>query len=161
MLPTAASIDAWTAIASDLTIRPHHNVLFSVHAYWAAVDGMPHIDALVDANLPVVFGEIANKQDNEVDGATQFCFYDLDGLGENHAPDTGFTYQALLQKLKTEEIGWFAWSWWPDGCLSRNIAIYNDATNQFEGFRIPYGDDIVNNPDYGLKATAKPSSIFP
>ena len=64
-------------------------------------------------------------------------------------------------KLKAEEIGWFAWSWWPDSCLSRNIAIYNDVTNQFEGFRIPYGDDIVNNPDYGLKATAKPSSIYP
>jgi mannan endo-1,4-beta-mannosidase len=156
------SIDAWTAIAQDLIDQdPDHNVLFSAHAYWAAFDGTPYIDDLVNANLPVVFGEIANKQDNEADGATQFCFYDLDGLAQNHPPDTGFTYQALLQKLKAEEIGWFAWSWWPDGCLSRNIAIYNDVTNQFEGFRIPYGDDIVNNPDYGLKATAKPSSIFP
>lgn len=121
---------------------------------------MPHIDAAANANLPIVFGEVANKQDNEVNGETQFCFFDLDGLAENHPAATGFTYQALLQKLKAEGIGWFAWSWWPDGCLSRNVAIYNDVTGLFEGFRRPFGDDIVNNPDYGLKATAVRSSIF-
>lgn len=155
------SIHAWTAIGQELIDHdPDHNVLLSAHAYWADFDGVPHIDTAVNANLPIVFGEVANKQDNDVNGETQFCFFDLDGLAENHPPATDFTYQALLQKLKAKGIGWFAWSWWPDACLSRNIATYDQSGNHFEGFTQPFGDDIVNNPDYGLNVTAERSSIF-
>ncbi len=155
------SIHAWTEAGQELIDHdPDHNVLLSVHAYWADFDGMQHIDPVVNANLPIVFGEVANKQDDTVDGETQFCFYDLDGTAENHPPPSGFTYRALLQKLKTKDIGWLAWSWWPDGCLSRNIGRYNDATNQFEGLGLPFGDDVVNNLDYGLKATAVRASHF-
>jgi mannan endo-1,4-beta-mannosidase len=155
------SIHAWISIGQDLIDHdPDHNVLLSVHAYWADFDGIPFIDTAVNSNLPIVFGEVANKQDNNVGGETQFCFFDLDGLAQNHPPATNFTYQSLLQKLKANEIGWFAWSWWPDGCSSRNIGRYNEATNQFEGLGSPFGDDIVNNPGYGLKATAERSTIF-
>jgi mannan endo-1,4-beta-mannosidase len=155
------SLDAWLTIGQELIDHdPDHNLLLSVHAYWASFDGMPHIDSAVNVNLPLVFGEVANKQDEEVDGATQFCFYDLDGLAQNHPPQTAFTYQNLLQTLKTQEIGWLAWSWWPDGCSSRNIGTYNQNTKQYEGLSEPFGNDIVNHPDYGLKNSAERSSIF-
>ena len=90
----------------------------------------------------------------------QFCYYDLDGLNENHPPQNAFTYQSLLQTLKTQEIGWLAWSWGPDGCSSRNIGKYNQNTHQYEGLTEPFGNDIVNHPDYGLKNSAERSSIF-
>jgi mannan endo-1,4-beta-mannosidase len=155
------SIHAWPEIGQELIDDdPDHNVLLSVHAYWADFDGMPHIDTAVIANLPIVFGEIANKQDDEANGETRFCFYDLDGLGQNHPPASGFRYQVLLEKLKSKDIGWLAWSWWPDGCPSRNIGTYNNVTGHFEGLSLPYGDDIVNHPSYGLRATAVRASIF-
>jgi mannan endo-1,4-beta-mannosidase len=157
-----SSIHAWPEIGQELIDHdPDHNVLLSVHAYWADFDGMPHIDTAVNANLPIVFGEVANKQDDAADGQTLFCFYDLDGLGQNHPAASGFTYQALLDELKTKDIGWLAWSWWPDGCTSRNIATYSSVTGSFAGLSQPYGDDIVNNPTYGLKASAVRASIFP
>src|SRR5216683_2811956 len=100
---------------------------------------MPHIDSAVNGHLPIVFGEVANKQDETINGATQFCFYDLDGLNQNHPPQFAFTYQNLLQKLKTNEIGWLAWSWWPDLCSSRNIGKYNQNSNRYEGLSEPLG----------------------
>lgn len=91
---------------------------------------------------------------------TQFSFYDLDGLHQNHPPQTAFTYQDLLQTLKAQEIGWLAWSWWPDGCSSRNLGVYSPISGAFEGLSEPYGRDIVNQPDFGLKNSAVRSSIF-
>jgi mannan endo-1,4-beta-mannosidase len=155
------SIDAFISIGQELIDHdPDHNLLLSIHAYWAAFDGRPYIGSAVNANLPIVFGEVANKQDETIDGATQFCYYDLDGLGQNHPPQTAFTYQSLLETLKTQEIGWLAWSWWPDGCSSRNIGVYAQNSHQYEGLSEPFGNDIVNHPSYGLKNSAQRSSIF-
>jgi mannan endo-1,4-beta-mannosidase len=155
------SIEAWLAVGQELIDHdPDHNLLLSVHAYWAGYDGMQYLAGAVQGNLPLVFGEIANKQDIEVNGVTQYCFYDLDGFNQHHAPQIAFTYQSLLQTLKTQEVGWLAWSWWPDGCPGRNMARYNDNTHQYEGLSQPYGDDIVNHPDYGLKNSAVRSSVF-
>jgi len=32
---------------------PDHNLLLSVHAYWADFDGIPQIDSAVNGNLPI------------------------------------------------------------------------------------------------------------
>jgi len=155
------SIEAWVTIGQELIDHdPDHNLLLDVHAYWAAYDGMPHINSAVNANLPIVFGEVANKQDETVNGVTKFGFYDLDGLNQNQPPQFGFTYQGLLQALKTQEIGWFAWGWGPDLCPPRNIGKYTKNFTQYEGLSEPFGSDIVNNPDYGLKANAVRALIF-
>lgn len=66
----------------------------------------------------------------------------------------------LLQTLKTQEIGWLAWSWGPDGCRSRNIGTYDQNTHQYQGLSEPFGNDIVNHPDYGLRNSAQRSSYF-
>ena len=153
------SIEVWTAIGQELIDHdPDHNLLLSVHAYWAAYDGTPFIAQALNLNLPIVFGEIANKQEDTVDGIEQQCFYDLDGLGENNPPQTGFTYQALLQALTVQDVGWLAWSWWPDGCDNRNMALY-DQNGQFQGLTL-YGDDIVNHAEYGLKKCAERAEAF-
>lgn len=150
------SIEVFTKIGQELIDHdPDHNILLSGHAYWAAYNGTPYIEAAIKANLPLIFGEIANKQQEEVKGKTQYCYYDLDGSKENHAPQGTFTYQTLLQKLTEEEIGWLAWCWWKDGCSSRQMS----QNGNFSGLT-PYGNDLVNNPNYGLKATAVRSSAF-
>jgi mannan endo-1,4-beta-mannosidase len=154
------SIDPWIEIGQELIDSdPDRNLLLSVHSYWAVYDGIQYIDTAVNLNLPIVFGEVANKQDETIAGVTKFCFYDLDGLQQNQPPQFAFTYQNLLQILKTNEIGWLAWSWSPDSCTSRNLGKY-DENSVFQGLTEPFGDDIVNHPDYGLKNSAKRASIF-
>jgi mannan endo-1,4-beta-mannosidase len=150
------SIEVFTKIAQELLdADPDRNLLFSGHAYWAGYDGMSHINAAIEANLPLVFGEIANKQDESIAGETKYCYYDLDGNNENNRPQTDFTYQALLTMLQEQEIGWLAWSWWKDNCAKREMT----RDGNFSGLT-PYGDDLVNNPVYGLKAIAQRSTAF-
>ncbi|PMB08146.1 glycoside hydrolase [Fischerella thermalis CCMEE 5328] len=145
------SIEVFTKIGKELIDHdPDHNLLFSSHAYWAGHDGMAHLKTAIDANLPIVFGEVANKQDEEINGKTQYCYYDLDGSNQNHAPENGFTYQAFLRLLKEKEIGWLAWSWWKDNCTERQMS----QNGNFSSLT-PYGNDIVNNSIYGLKVTVQ------
>lgn len=144
------SIHAFTNIGQELIDHdPNRNLLLSVHAYWAdpGFDGGAEIAKAVAANLPIVFGEIANKQ---ADGADE-CHYDLDGTVENHPPVVGpsgaaFTYQSLLVSLGQHEIGWLAWSWWKDNCPSRQMS----STGAYAGLTT-YGNDLVNNASYGLR----------
>lgn len=150
------SIEVFNSIGQELIDHdPDHNLLFSGHAYWAAYDGLPYLEAAIHANLPIVFGEVANKQDENSNGKTQYCYYDLDGSQENRAPQGTFTYQTFLQKLTEQEVSWLAWSWWKDGCSNRQMS--QDGT--FSSLT-SYGNDLVNHPTYGLKATAQRSSAF-
>lgn len=147
------SIEVFPLIGKELIDHdPDHNLLFSGHAYWSAYDGIPHIEAIINANLPLVFGEIANKQDENINGETKYCYYDIDGTTENHPPTNGFTYQKLLPILQQKQIGWMAWCWWKDNCTNRQMSLNGD----FDNLTL-YGNDLVNNPAYGLKVIAKKS----
>ncbi|MDZ8051084.1 MAG: cellulase family glycosylhydrolase [Aulosira sp. ZfuVER01] len=145
------SIEAFSLIGKELIAHdPDHNLLFSGHAYWSDYDGIPHIESMIKANIPLVFGEIANKQDENINGTTKYCYYDLDGTTENRQSIKRFTYQALLPILKQEQIGWMAWCWWKDNCTNRQMTLNGKFSNLTS-----YGDDLVNNPIYGLKIIAK------
>ncbi len=78
--------------------------------------------------------------------------FGIDGTHLSADPPSGFKYQDLLAELLGVDVSWLAWSWNPDGCPARNMAEY-DAAGNFVRLT-PYGDDIVNNPTYDLKATA-------
>jgi len=150
------SIEVFAKIGRELIDSdPDRNLLFSGHAYWAGYDGMSHLNAVIEANLPIFFGEIANKQDESIADKTAYCYYDIDGTKENHPPQNDFSYQALLTVLKEQEIGWLAWCWWKDGCAKREMT----RNGNFSGLT-PYGDDLVNNPVYGLKANAQRLATF-
>lgn len=148
------SISAFTAIGQGLVDHdPKRNLLFSAHAYWAAYDGTSEIANSVAANLPIIFGEVANKQDEDIENGA--CYYDLDGTNQNHRPATGFKYQDLLETLNANEIGWLAWAWWKDQCASRQMT----TTGNFADLTV-YGNDITNNASYGLKNSAVRSDAF-
>jgi mannan endo-1,4-beta-mannosidase len=154
-----------TSLGQDLIQHdPLKNILLSVHAYWAGYDGMAELTTNpVTAKLPIVFGEIANKQAETIettDGAgrrvlrTEECYYDIDGKTENHPAPTGFSYQALLAELSRQDIGWLAWSWWKDACANRQMTStgkYTDLTT--------YGDDLVNNDVYGLRHAVRTPTL--
>lgn len=142
-------LDVWNAIGQELIDHdPEHNLLLSSHAYWALQDWTPEIAAAVGSNLPIVFGEVANSQDE--DNAP--CHY---GLDDANPPASGFTYQNLLTVLKKEKIGWLAWSWGPDQCDARRVS----SNGSMSGLTT-YGSDLIHNAIYGLAATATRSSAF-
>jgi mannan endo-1,4-beta-mannosidase len=135
------SLEVFVSHGAELVAAdPLGNILLSCHAYWAEYDGVTQFNALTAPRLPIVFGEIANKQD-DTDGAGNLIgYYDLDGSGQNVKPDTGFTYQSFLPLLSQRGYGWLAWSWGPDNCAARMLT--TDGTS-FASIT-PYGQDIVN-----------------
>lgn len=165
-----SSVDVFTQIdpATGLTVGqdflehdPKRNILLSVHSYWAA---MPYnaIDMSVQAlesGLPIVFGEIANKQDEvvkivnekgEEEHKTEYCYYDLDGTNTRNPPKnfpdgTVYKYQDLLARLNLNQCGWLAWSWHKDRCSARELT----SDGNFTSLTL-YGNDIVNHPLHGL-----------
>lgn len=128
------NLSVLSAIGNTLQSNdPLHNLLFSAHAYWysyANNDSLQMLSLINTAqaqNIPFLFGEIANTQDDAV-----MCQYALN-------------YKALLNICKTKKVGWFAWSWDNDGCASRqitNAGNFNSLTT--------YGNDIINHTNFGL-----------
>jgi mannan endo-1,4-beta-mannosidase len=150
------SLDAFLTIGQQLiTADPSHNLLLSAHAYWAAYAGIPFIQKCITAKLPIVFAEVANKQDESIEGNTVYCYYDLDGTHTNLGPTNGFTYQSLLTLLQKDTVSWLVWSWGPDNCAARQL-----STNSTFASLTPFGNDIVNNPLYGLIATSHRSKLL-
>jgi mannan endo-1,4-beta-mannosidase len=149
------SLDAFVSVGQSLVAAdPLSNILLSVHAYWAAVDYTSAVSSCVSLNLPVIFGEIADRQDDTDDDGALIGYYQLDGGALNipaqdglpsvPAP-SGFTYQSLLTTLQANQIGWLAWSWGPDQCDARMLS--GDGTS---GTLTQYGADISTNKIYGL-----------
>ncbi len=116
-------------VASD----PQSNLIFSAHAYWYAyanndsVQMLNKVNNALAQNIPFVFGEIANLQDDQ-----QICQYTLN-------------YQPLLRICRQNEIGWMAWSWNNDGCSARQMTTNGNFSNL-----TAYGNDLIYNAGYGL-----------
>jgi mannan endo-1,4-beta-mannosidase len=133
------NIAIFDSVASTIINNdPLHNVLFSAHAYWYAYannDSLTMLNLLTNAqsaNYPLVLGEIANYQDDTV-----ACQWALE-------------YTDLLHICHQLNIGWMAWSWNNDVCAGRQLSnngLYNDLS--------AYGNDIVNNANYGLSYNSK------
>jgi mannan endo-1,4-beta-mannosidase len=133
------NITIFDSVASTIIINdPLHNVLFSAHAYWyvyANNDSLTMLNLLTNAEsagYPFVLGEIANYQDDTIS-----CQWALN-------------YTALLHICHQLNLGWLAWSWDNDVCAQRQLSndgLYNDLS--------AYGNDIVNNTNYGLSNSSK------
>lgn len=150
------TISAFNLIGTELVAHdPKNNLLLSAHAYWADYDGRPEISPAIANNLPIVFGEVANKQDEYINGATSYCYYDIDGTTANHVAATGFTYQNLMNTCQTNEIGTMVYAWNKDNCSSRQMSSTGNYINL-----TTFGNDIVNNATYGIKNKAVRSNAF-
>jgi mannan endo-1,4-beta-mannosidase len=128
------NLDVLASIGNSMqTSDPQHNLIFSAHAYWyayASNDSLTMLSKINNAltqNIPFIFGEIANQQDDATN-----CQYTLN-------------YKPLLNICKQKKIGWLAWSWDNDVCPNRQI-----TTNGNFSSLTAYGIDIVNNTSFGL-----------
>lgn len=129
--------------AALLAGDPEHNLLFDLHMYglWNG-EGRPAeaLDAAADAGLPLLIGEFgydyAEGQNNLL------CRVDAPGL---------------LAAAADRAVGWLAWSW--DGNNQEN-AWLDLSTDWSVEHLTPWGELVVNGV-HGLRATARPASIFP
>jgi mannan endo-1,4-beta-mannosidase len=134
------------SIAANMnTNDPQHNLIFSSHAYWGGYAStlaqvQTKLNEAQNANVCFVLGEIANNQDDASCG--DLGLYTL--------------YPQILTEACSRNIGWLAWTFNHD--CTQYSATHNNST-----FRVmsttsninnltPFGNDIVNNADYGLKA---------
>lgn len=117
---------------------PLHKIIFSAHAYWS--DYAPtntnietKLTEMTNSGLCWFFGEIAKNQDGNSCGSIDLSSY----------------YPVLLTKLCQRQIGWAAWTYDQDCSAAREM-----TTNGVFANLTSYGNDIVNNPNYGLKSTS-------
>lgn len=114
-----------------------NNLIFSAHTYWGGYAStqaqiQAKLNEAQNTNVCYVLGEVAKNQDNNSCG-------DL---------DLSAVYPIILQEACTRNIGWLAWAFHQDCSPARNMTsngLYNNLTT--------YGNDIVNNVNYGLKSS--------
>lgn len=138
------NLDVLAAVGPTLLANdPQSNLIFSAHAYWYAyanndsVQMLNKVNNALAQNIPFVFGEIANLQDDQ-----QMCQYTLN-------------YQPLLRICEQNRIGWMAWSWNNDGCSARQM-----STNGNFSSLTPYGNDLIYNSGYGLLTQPANKSMY-
>lgn len=136
--------DALVAVGQELlSADDQHNLIFSVHAYWYSYAGnnpgmmRAKIQSMIDAGIPFVVGEVANQQDD-----TQNCQYTL-------------PYQQFLADCQLMGVSWLAWSWCNDVCPNRQMTTSGLISNL-----TTYGNELVNNSTFGLKACASKSNYL-
>jgi mannan endo-1,4-beta-mannosidase len=122
-----------------------HNLIFSSHAYWGGyASTLSQVQAKLNEaqskNVCFVLGEIANNQDDTSCGS--MGLYTL--------------YPQILSEACSRNIGWMAWTFNHD-CTqysaSHNSTTYRVmSTTSNVGNLTTYGNEIVNNVNWGLKA---------
>jgi mannan endo-1,4-beta-mannosidase len=133
-------LNLWKSIGTSLqNFDPKHNLIFSAHTYWTSYANTTTAitNLLNDAatwNIPVVLGEIANKQDDN----TGNCIYTLD-------------VAAVMQAAHNNNIGYLAWVWTQDNCGARQM-----TTNGNSNTLTSYGNTIINTATTGIKYAKKP-----
>lgn len=132
-------LNLWKNIGQTLqTFDPKHNLIFSAHAYWTSYSNTTTAitNLLNDAatwNIPIVLGEIANKQDDNAGN----CVYNL-------------LLTDIMQVANNNNIGYIAWVWTQDNCGARQM-----TTNGNFNTLTSYGNTIVNSTTYGIKFAKK------
>lgn len=139
----AISSDVFALVGNEIKMHdPDTNIILSAHAYWYlyannmdSVTVRGKLQTIQNTGLPIILGELANRQSNGVDE----CFYTID-------------YKPLLNICQEMNMSWLAWSWDNDVCAVRQMS----TTGNFASLSA-YGNDIVNNTNYGLiNATQSP-----
>jgi mannan endo-1,4-beta-mannosidase len=115
-------LNIWKNIGAGLqAFDPKHNLVFSAHTYWTsyANTATAITNLLNDVstwNIPIVLGEIANKQDDNSGN----CVYNLD-------------VSAVMQVAHNNNIGYLAWVW-TDFHISSNAFTGSLPVSIFSGF---------------------------
>jgi mannan endo-1,4-beta-mannosidase len=123
---------------------PDHNLLFSVHMYWAVTDGADadfirdQINAGVNAGLPFIVGEFTewfNRDDQ--------CTSQTD-------------YRSIIQYCQQFGIGWLAWEWGPGNeYADPTCEIMNMTTNStYATLRDTWARVVAEESTYSISNTS-------
>jgi mannan endo-1,4-beta-mannosidase len=117
-----------------------HNLIFSSHAYWYGYAStlsqvQTKLNEAQNTNVCFVLGEVATNQDGDNPG--ECGFNDLSAL-----------YPIILEEACSRNIGWLAWTFSLDCSPARQMSPTSSASNL-----TAFGNDIINNANYGLKST--------
>jgi mannan endo-1,4-beta-mannosidase len=129
-----------------LTHDPLHNLMFSVHMWWADPTGTrvkTELQQSVDMQLPLLVGEFA-----------QHAVYQCDM--------SPFAYQVLLDEAQRLQVGWLAWSWGSvpnSDCMG--MGPFDMTTNgSFGSWSGKWASDVAVDHAASLKNTSvRPSSM--
>jgi aryl-phospho-beta-D-glucosidase BglC (GH1 family) len=155
---------------------PQHNVVFSIHVYgmwcdlaagvpcdqapgWGGYDLPTLFDAMAATGLPFLIGEF--------------------GPGADIGPSpTMLTPGTVITNADARNFGWIAWAWddkagdWsppgrpycnPSGEWFNLVIKCGDGSGYSTSLSsdlTTFGQEVVENPTYGLKATAEPATVF-
>lgn len=113
------------------------NLIFSSHTYWGGYAStlaqvQTKLNEAQNTNVCFVLGEVAKNQDNNSCG-------DL---------DLSTLYPMILTEACSRNIGWLTWSFNLDCSPARQM-----TTDGLFANLTTFGNDIVFNPNYGLKST--------
>ncbi len=132
---------------------PQQNVIFDLHVYgWFANPATASWQTDFDTSmatvgalkLPIVLGEF--------------------GPGRNIGPSpTTITPAQVIGAAEKYGFGWLAWAW-DDGTGDSWFSMTNFNGTAYDTGNSAdlsiFGKDVVENPTYGLKAVAKPATVF-
>ncbi|MCA9514465.1 MAG: cellulase family glycosylhydrolase, partial [Myxococcales bacterium] len=128
--------------ASLLAGDPEHNLLFDLHMYglWNG-DGRPAeaLAAAADAGLPLLVGEFGYDYNEGLNNLA--CRLDAPGL---------------MAAAAERGVGWLAWSWHGNNAENAWLDL---STDWSVDNLTPWGALVVDG-EHGLRATARPASIF-
>jgi Cellulase (glycosyl hydrolase family 5) len=131
---------------------PQKNVIFDQHIYgnWANGNGQSWqtdlgtgLDNLVALGLPVIVGEF--------------------GPGKNIGPSpTDMTPGEIIQACEERGIGWMAWAWDDPASNADDtwFALSKNGNYDSSADLTQFGQEVVENPTYGLLTLAQPATIF-
>lgn len=123
---------------------PDHNVIFSVHMYWAISDGadaayiLNKLKESVDANIPLIVGEFTYKFN-----LGTVCEYDCD-------------YQSILKDCNDMELGWLAWEWGPgNGYFDKSCDIMDMTSDSyFSTLKDGWASIVAETSPYSIANTS-------
>ena len=153
-----------------ISTDPLHNILFSVHTYWPMNDAPypnanpnvpPHsgygtqtfvttkFEAAVNANLPLLVGELANY------GAWNWDYDFCQQYGQ-------VNYHWIASECQRLGIGYLAWEWGPGntGGGNANCNVMDMTTNSTYASLWGWGLAIATNATYGLITAQKTPYIL-
>ena len=123
---------------------PEHNLLFSVHLYWAVSDGADkafitnEFQQSVNIGLPFIVGEFTYKFNRDAG-----CDYEAD-------------YKTIIELCSKYEIGWLAWEWGPgNDYFEPTCDIMNmTADSYYNTLKDTWAKEVVVTSTYSIDSTS-------
>ncbi|MBI5325747.1 MAG: cellulase family glycosylhydrolase [Ignavibacteriae bacterium] len=133
-----------------LDADPEHNLLFSVHMYWAISDGANEayitneILQTVNLYIPVMVGEFSYKFNREKE-----CNYECD-------------YNTIIKVCQENKIGWLAWEWGPGNeYADPTCDIMNMTTDSyFNTLKDTWAKVVTKSSPYSIQNTSSTSKYI-